>query len=184
MDGTQGSVVELLNRLTAGDKVAEQALMDLVYDELRRIAASYLRRERPDHTLQPTALVHEAYLRLVKQSDVPWEDRAHLLALAATMMRRVLIDYAKARSARKRPKEKVPLDAIVEHSDQHPEELLDLDDALKRLAAWDPRQSKIVELRVFGGLTQKEIGEVLGISARQVGRDWDMAKAWLHGELA
>lgn len=186
MNRPPGDITHLLQRMSAGDREAERDVVALVYGELRRLAASYMRVERDDHTLQPTALVHEAYLGLVKQREVQWRGRAHFFAIAATIMRRILVDYARARLAQKGPGQfqKVSLEGALGFPEERPAELLALHDALERLAGWDPRQSRIVELRFFGGLSEEEIGEVLGISARQVGRDWSMAKAWLHGELA
>jgi RNA polymerase sigma factor (TIGR02999 family) len=173
---------------TRGDKEALDQLMPLVYEELRRLATRYLRRERPDHTLQPTALVHEAYLRLIDQGRVKWQNRAHFVGIAATMMRRVLINHALSHRAAKRGGGyTLSLDAAVDWAHE-PEadstiDLLALDEALGRLAAMDYQHSRIVELRFFGALTVEETAEVLGISPATVHREWRMAKAWLYREI-
>jgi len=180
-----GDVTRLLIELRNGNREAESELMSLVYSELRRIASSCMRRERRDHTLQPTELVSEAYLRLVGQSDKDWQSRAHFYAVAAQVMRRVLVDYARARNAGKRGADvkKINIDDIQVAFDIRSEELLDLDEALSRLAEWDPRQSRVVELRMFGGLSEEEIADVLNVSSRTVKRDWRLARAWLYGEM-
>jgi RNA polymerase sigma factor (TIGR02999 family) len=160
--------------------------MPLVYAELRRLARSYLQRERESHTLQPTALVHEAYLRLVDQTRVTWENRAHFFGVAAQLMRRILVDHARARDAVKRGGSAVKLS--LEEGHFRPEasegDLLALDEALERLGATDARMSRVVEMRFFGGLSEAETAEVLGISDRTVRRDWQMAKLWLYRELS
>jgi len=181
-----GEITELLAEVRSGKREAESRLASLAYDELHRIAARYMRRERPDHTLQATILVDEAYLQLVKQEDRSWQNRSHFFAVAAQVMRRILIDHARSRNAAKRGRThvKLRLDEVFVFSDDRCEELIALDQALTRLAAWDPRQSKIVELRFFTGLTEEEIGEVLGVSPRTVKREWRVARAWLHGELS
>lgn len=180
-----GEVTQLLIELRAGKRDAEAKLVPLVYTELRRLAASYLRGERIDHTLQPTALVHEAYLRLTKLHDVDWQSRSHFFATAATVMRRILVDHARARNANKREggRDAVSLEEALVVSPARSAQLIALDDALNRLAKLDFRRSKIVELRFFGGLSEEEIGEVLGVSARTVKRDWRVAKAWLYNEV-
>jgi RNA polymerase sigma-70 factor (ECF subfamily) len=185
MDAPSGEITRLLHDLRNGDRAAENKLMPLVYAELRRRAAQYTFRERPDHTLQPTALVHEAYLRLVKEHDVSWQCRAHFYAIASNAMRHVLVEYARSRRAEKRRGSgiAVPLDEAVVAARERSAEVIALDEALARLAQWDPRQSQIVELRYFGGLSVEETAEVIGISSRQVKREWSLAKAWLHGEL-
>jgi RNA polymerase sigma-70 factor, ECF subfamily len=184
VEPSPGEVTRLLNELRNGNRAAESRLMPLVYDELRRRAAYYMQYERPDHTLQPTALVHEAYLRLVEQRDVP-QNRAHFLAVAAQLMRRILVDHARARQADKRPapEQRISLDKALIFSEEKSSELLALDEALSRLAQWDPRQSRVVELRYFGGLSVEETAEVVGLSGTQVKREWSHAKAWLRGEL-
>jgi RNA polymerase sigma-70 factor (ECF subfamily) len=180
-----GYITQLLIELRAGKKEAESKLIPLVYAELRRLAAHYLRGERPGHTLQPTALVHEAYLRLTKASEVDWQSRSHFFATAATVMRRILVDHARALRANKREglREAISLDEALVISPAKSVELIALDDALDRLAKIDIRRSKIVELRFFGGLSEQETGEVLGISTRTVKRDWRIAKAWLYNEV-
>jgi RNA polymerase sigma-70 factor, ECF subfamily len=185
MDSAPEDVTILLAELTKGNKRAASQLIPLVYDELRRLAGRYMRRERSDHTLQATALVHEAYLKLVEQRSVDWQGRAHFFGIAAQIMRRILIDYARSHLRDKRGggQEAVPFDEALVISSEQSHELLKLDESLDRLAAIDPRQSKIVELRFFGGLTVEETAEVLGISPKTVKRDWSVAKAWLHGDL-
>jgi RNA polymerase sigma-70 factor, ECF subfamily len=181
----QVDVTILLSELTHGNQEAAEKLIPLVYDELRRLARSYMRRERQDHTLQTTALVHEAYLKLVHQHGVNWQGRSHFFGIAAQLMRRILIDHARARLRQKRSGTKVvlPLNEALAFSPEDSEDLLNLDVALKRLAKLDPRQSRIVELRFFGGLTIEETAEFLKISPKTVKRDWAVAKVWLHGEL-
>ena len=174
----------LLRDASEGDQNALDRLMPLVYGELRKIAASYLRQERKDHTLQPTALVHEAYLRLTHQKDVAWQNRAHFYGIAAQMMRRILVDHARKRQAAKRDASawKVAT-AEVDGGAESAPELLALDRALEELEKIDPQQAKIVELRFFGGLTVEETAEVAGISPRTVKREWRTAKAWLRREI-
>lgn len=160
-------------------------LLPAVYKELKRLAAFYLRQERQDHTLQPTALVHEAYIRLLGQKNLSLENRSHFFALAAQMMRRILIDYAKTHHREKRGghQRKIALDEAIGLSKERAADLLALDDALLRLAQLYPRKSQVVELRYFGGLSIEETAEVLHISRPTVMRDWDFAKAWLYQEL-
>ncbi len=179
-------VTHLLHKVEAGDHQAAERLMPLVYDELRRLASHYLKSERPDHTLQPTALVHEAYLRMVEQTRVNWQSRAHFFAVAASMMRRVLIDYARSHKAEKHSGawQKLPLDEALALSQPDDFDLIALDDALKDLSRLDEQQGRIVELRFFGGLTLDETAEVMGISRSTVKRDWLMAKAWLFAQLS
>jgi RNA polymerase sigma factor (TIGR02999 family) len=175
-------VTGLLHAWGHGDLDARDALMPLVYEELRRRAASYLRRERTDHTLQPTALVHEAYLRLVGQERVIWQNRAQFFSVAAQMMRRILVDHARQRRRAKRPGTavKVTLDDRIGAAEPLDCDLLLLDQALSELATIDPRQAQIVELRYFGGLTESEITAVLAISRSTVTREWQTARAWLY----
>lgn len=179
-------ITGLLKACSGGDRTAMDELIPLVYDELRRQAHSFLNKERAHHTLQTTALVHEAYLRLVEQKSVDWQNRAHFFALSATMMRRILVNYAKDRQRLKRggKDENLPLDEAIHIEVKDREiDLLDLDRALDELAELDEQQSRIVELRYFSGLTIEETAEVLKISAATVKRDWTMAKSWLRAEL-
>jgi len=178
-------VTELLMNWSKGDLEAREALMPLVYDELRRLAASYLRRERPDHTLQPTALVNEAYLRLVEEKSVNWQSKSHFFGVSAKLMRRILVDHARSHLAEKRGSglPKVGLTEAIAMSKEQPADLLALDESLTRLAELDPQQSRIVELRVFSGLTVEEVAQALSISPATVKRDWAVAKAWLLREV-
>lgn len=172
-------------RLTEGDRGVLDDLLPVVYGELRKLASSYLRRERIGHTLQPTALVHEAYMRLVDQTQVQWQNRAHFFGVAAQMMRRILVDHARAHEAEKRGGEfqKLSLDENIDVSGERDVNLVALDDALNLLSEIDPQKMKIVELRFFGGLSVEETAEVLGVSAPTVKRQWRMAKAWLYGQV-
>lgn len=185
MNSVSKNVTQLLQDLKGGDTSAEEKLISVVYDELRRLAAHYMRRERPDHTLQATALVHEAFLRLTEQRDVSWQNKAHFFGVAAQLMRRVLIDHARARLRTKRGAggQKLPLDEGLILTDAAPLELLAVNDSIERLAKLDARQAHIVELRFFGGLSVEQTAEFLGISPKTVKRDWSVAKAWLHAEL-
>ncbi len=178
-------ITRLLVKWSEGDQAALSELMPLVYAELRRLARHHLRRERPDHTLQSTALVHEAYLRLIEQEKAHWKSRAHFFAVAAQLMRRILVDHARHHRAAKRGAGaiKLSLEAAVALPNQLSPDLLRLDDALGRLAKIDPVQSTTVELRFFGGLSIDETAEVLGVSPMTVKREWSMAKAWLYREL-
>jgi RNA polymerase sigma-70 factor (ECF subfamily) len=183
---TPKDISRLLRQWSEGNRAAMEELLPLVYDELHRQAACYLRRERVGHTLQTTALIHEAYLRLTDQRDVRWQSRTHFFAIAAQMMRRVLIDYARAKHREKRGggDVRLPFDtAIVVAADEHSVDLMALDQALKRLAELDEQQARVVELRYFGGLSLEETAEVLHISRATTARDWDVAKAWLRREL-
>ena len=176
----------MLQDWSEGDREVPARLMPLVYDELRRLALSYLRRERPDHTLQPTALVNEAYLRLADQSNVGFHDRAHFFGVAAKVMRRILVDHARRHHAEKRGglNRRLPLDEVEATPAGFDFDLVALDDALQALAAQDMRKSRIVELRFFGGLSVEETAKVLGVSAPTVKNDWRIAKAWLRRELS
>jgi RNA polymerase sigma-70 factor, ECF subfamily len=178
-------ITRMLREWSNGDERALDQLLPIVYKELRRLAASYLRRERSDHTLQPTALVHEAYLRLIGQREARWQNRSQFFAVAAQTMRRVLVDHAKGRHRFKRGGErlKLSLDEAMILSDDRASDLIALDDALNELAGLYPRKSKVVELRYFGGLSVEEIADVLGVSRNTVIRDWSLAKAWLYQEL-
>jgi RNA polymerase sigma-70 factor (ECF subfamily) len=178
-------VTQLLVKLSSGDRSALDDLLPLVYDELRRLADRYLRRERSDHTLQATALVNEAYLRLVDQ-NVPWQNRAHFFGVAAEMMRRILVDHARSHQAQKRGSGgiKLSLDDALNMSDERASDLIALDDALNALADFDPQKSRIVELRFFAGLSIEETAKVLGIGTATVIRQWKLAKAWLYHEVS
>ncbi|CAN5601158.1 sigma-70 family RNA polymerase sigma factor [soil metagenome] len=178
-------VTQMLVDWSRGNREAAVQLMPLVYDELRLIARGYLQRERSDHTLQATALVHEAYLRMVDQTQLSWENRAHFFGMAAQVMRRILVDHARRHRAEKRGGEwaKVELDEARLSASLRPVDLVALDEALLDLAKLDPRQSQIVELRFFGGLTIEEAAEVLDVSPRTVRREWRIAKAWLRREI-
>lgn len=179
-------VTGLLQAWRSGDVVAGDRLLERIYLELKRIAASQLRRERPDHTLQTTALVNEAFMRLVDSSRVQWQGRAHFFAVSSQLMRRVLVDVARARGREKRGGDRiqVTLDEGVAGGIQRSADLIALDDALSTLAGMDERAGKVVELRFFGGLENPEIAEALGISVETVKRDWRWARAWLLRELS
>jgi RNA polymerase sigma factor (TIGR02999 family) len=175
---------ELFRRWRAGDDEALHRLLPLVYEELRRVARHHLRRERPDHTLQTTALVNEAYLRLIDQDCAEVHDRPHFVALTSHLMRQVLVDYARGRLAKKRDGGcRITLAEDVAVAEPGEVDVLAVDDALRRLAALDAQQARVVELRYFGGLSIRETSEVLGVSAATVKRDWATARAWLHREI-
>jgi RNA polymerase sigma factor (TIGR02999 family) len=179
------AVTRILQEWSQGDEDAPARLMPLVYEELRRRAAEYLRRERPDHTLQATALVHEAYLKMVDQSRANWKDRAHFASVAAQLMRRILVQHARTHNAEKRggKLEKIYLDETREMGTGRQPELIALDDALQGFATSFPREAKVVELKFFGGLEASEIAEVLGLSEKTILRDWNFAKLWLRRDL-
>jgi RNA polymerase sigma-70 factor, ECF subfamily len=184
----QTEVSQLLIKWGSGDQESLNELMPLVYGELRRLARCYLRRERPGHTLQTTALVHEAYLKLIDQEHQRWQNRAHFFAISAQLMRRILVDYARAHRAAKRGGDhlRLPLDEVDEAADlcgRNNADLIGLDEALDELSALDPQQGRVVELRIFGGLTVEETAEVLNISPRTVKREWSMARAWLRQQI-
>lgn len=181
-----GDVTQLLADLQNGRPAVASQLTPLVYNELRRLARHQMRHERPDHTLQATALVHEAYLRLVNLPERTWQNRTHFIAIAAQVLRRILIDHARARRTAKREGalHRVPLEEPLLLTDEQSDELVALDEALERLAQFDARQSRVVELRFFGGLTVEETAEALGISSKTVKRDWSVARAWLHREVS
>jgi RNA polymerase sigma factor (TIGR02999 family) len=168
-----------------GDSEAAEELLPLVYDEFRAMAQRYLSRERPDHTLEPTALVHEAFMKLIDQSRVDWQGRAHFFAVAAQAMRRILVDHARHHNRLKRggDRQRVSLDEQLAPGEHRTEDLVALDDALEQLAQLDARQARIVELRFFAGLTVGEVAETLGVSKRTIEGDWTMARAWLRREL-
>ena len=183
---SSSDVTGLLIRWSRGDPEALERLMPLIYAECRRIAAQQLRHERRDHTLDPTGLVHELYLRLVDQRRATWENRAQFFGIAAQLMRRILVDYARARQTAKRGGSAllVSLEAAADTpNDTRAEDVLAIDDALERLTAVDPEQVRIIELRFFAGLTVEETAHVVGRSPRTVKREWQLAKAWLHREL-
>ena len=181
-----GDITQLLLQWRGGDESALDRLMPLVYEELRRLARQCMRREQVGHTLQTTALVNEAYLRMVKSSQVEWHDRAHFFAIAAQLMRRVLVDEARRRHYQKRGGEftRIELDETVLAADQREFDLLALDEALDRLAEFAPRKCRVVEMRFFGGLSINETGTVLGVSTDIVKREWRTAKLWLLRELS
>ena len=178
-------ITQLLKDYQGGKKDALDDLFPLVYGELRKLAASRMRVERSDHTLQPTALVHEAYLRLIEQHSADWQNRAHFFGLAAEMMRRILVNHAVKNNADKRfgNQTRLTLDEIVDFTNGADINLVALDEALNKLAEFDPKQAKIIELKFFGGLTNEEIAEVTGVSDSTVKREWRIAKAWLHEQL-
>jgi RNA polymerase sigma factor (TIGR02999 family) len=180
------NVTLLLKRHTDGDPNALSELIPLLYKELQHLASSYLRRERTDHTLQTTALVHEAYLRLVDQKEVTWNNRAHFFAVAAQMMRRILVDYARKHKALKRGSSAptISLEQAAVFSKEQTHEMLIVDELLTRLASFDPQGGRIVELRFYGGLSVEETAEVMSISSSKVKREWSVAKAWLIREMA
>jgi RNA polymerase sigma factor (TIGR02999 family) len=186
MTSPSHDVSRLLAAWGAGDEAARHQLMPLVYDELRRLAHRYMNRERPGHTLQTSALVHEAFLKLVDQRDTHWQNRAHFFAIAAQSMRRILVDYARSRQYKKRGGDvpRVDLDEAMIVSRERAAEVIALDDALKGLAEFDERKSQIVELRFFAGLSIDETAVVLNVSPATVMRDWTLAKAWLKKEIA
>jgi RNA polymerase sigma factor (TIGR02999 family) len=183
----QSQVTQLLLDWSDGDRAALDKLMPMVYQELRRLARYYMRRERAGHTLQTSALVNEAYLRLIDYKRMRWQDRAHFLAVAAQAMRRILIEHARSRQSARRggaEARQVSLDEAAVLADEQAAEMIALDDALTSLAALDPRKSRVVELRYFGGLEIEETAEVLGISPATVKREWSTARLWLHREIS
>jgi RNA polymerase sigma factor (TIGR02999 family) len=179
-----GDITETLAGLSRGDPGAMERLLPVVYDQMRRLAAAYLRNERPGHTLQPTALAHEAFLRIVVQKDVAWQSRAHFLGVAAQAMRRILVDHARRRKALRRGGGRTILSLEESGADSHQVPFDDLDRALLDLARLSERQARVVELRYFGGLTIEETAEVMGTSPMTVKRDWTLARAWLFRELS
>ena len=185
IDETQQQITERLIAWNSGDAGALDDVIRAVYQELRRMADHYLRLERPGHTLQPTALVHEAYLRLIDQTQVNWQNRAHFFGVAAQMMRRILVDHARTKQRDKRggPARKLSLDEVMDVSKGRAADLVALDEALESLTEIDPRKSRVVELRFFGGLSVEETAEVLEVSPQTVMRDWKLAKAWLYQEM-
>lgn len=185
-DSSRSDVTELLVAWSNGNQAARDQLMSAVYDELHRLARRYMRRESPGHTLQTSALLNEAFLRLVDQKNVQWQNRAHFFAIAAQMMRRILVDYARSRNYAKRGggASALSLDEALIVSDARNEEVVNVHEALERLTEFDSRKGQIVELRFFGGLSIEETAEVLGVSPGTVMRDWTLAKAWLRREMS
>jgi RNA polymerase sigma factor (TIGR02999 family) len=186
MTSSPQDVSQLLRAWSNGDKTALDKLMPLVYEELRQMAKRYMDRQQAGHTLQTTALIHEAYLRLVDQSEVHWQNRAHFFGVAATAMRHILVDHARMRQAAKRggAAQQVTLDEAAVVAAERAAELVALDDALQSLAAFDRRKSQVVEMRYFGGLTVEETAEVLQVSPETVARDWRLGRTWLLRELS
>lgn len=186
MSKSPSEITQLIANLAHGDRIAGEELLPMVYQELRSLAGKYLRGQRRDHTLQPTALVHEAYLKMIDQTQAKWNDRAHFFAVAATAMRQILVNHAVARGALKRGggRAKIAIDENVAGAEQPEFDPIALDEAMKKLAAFDERKSKVVELRFFSGLTVDEVAEVLNVSKSTVEGDWRMARAWLSRELA
>jgi RNA polymerase sigma factor (TIGR02999 family) len=183
---SDNSITALLAQLSAGNRKAEALLIPQIYEELRRLARQYMRRERVNHTLQPTALVHEAYAQLVQLPQVSWQSRAHFFAAASNVMRHILVDHARARTADKRGgiQHQVTLDDALLAANNRSIDVLALHEAIERLEKFDERQARVVELHFFGGLTFEEIALVLNIAVRTAKRDWSMARAWLKGELS
>jgi RNA polymerase sigma-70 factor (ECF subfamily) len=181
-----GEITTLLAAVRRGDSDAESNLLSIVYSELYALARKQMRRERSDHTLQPTALLNETYLRLLRRQTVDWRDRAHFFAVAAGVMRRILVDHARQRGAGKRfsARQRVELDDVLVSAAPRMEQLLTLDQALTRLGEWDARQARVVEMMYFGGLTAEEVSSVLGVSERTIKRDWSAARAWLQTQLS
>lgn len=184
-DPLSQNITHLLKEWSEGDQHALDRLTPLVYEELRHQAARYLRRERPGHTLQTTALIHEAYLRLIDAKDVRWQSRAHFFAVAANLMRRILVDHARRRDANKRGGSQIRLtfDEVLAVSKNSEVDLLAIDEALDKLAAIDEQQARVVELRFFSGLSVEETAAALGVSPKTVKRDWSVARAWLRREI-
>jgi RNA polymerase sigma factor (TIGR02999 family) len=186
MPSQKGEITILLDRLADGDRVAEEMLIQRVYMELHRIAINRLRSERQEHSLQATALVHEAYMRLCRTDEVSWQNRAHFFCIAARMMRQILVDHARRNGAQKRNNgiRPISLDQAIELTSEQSSIAIEIDELLQQLAKISPRQASVVEMRFFGGLNDEEIALALGKTTRTVCRDWLMARAWLHGKLA
>jgi RNA polymerase sigma factor (TIGR02999 family) len=182
--GSQTEITVLLNEIREGSDSAPGRLLELVYDDLRRLAGAYMRNERPNHTLQATALVHEAYVRLVDWKNVSWENRAQFFSVAASVMRKILIDHARAKGAQKRSGKMIVLDEAISFPDNREFDVMALDEALTSLEKLDPRQAKMVEMRFFGGLSIEETAYVLKVSEATVRREWTFAKAWFQRELS
>jgi len=186
MADRSGEVTQLLHELKRGNRLAEEKLIPIVYSKLKRIAAGQLRREDRAHSLQPTALVHEAYIRLTKLQEIDWQSRSHFFRISATVMRRILVDHARAQQATKRGEglDPVSLNEAMFFSTERPADVIALDEALNRFGEIDPRAAQVVELRFFAGMTEEEIGFALDIGVRTVKRDWHSAKLWLYEELS
>lgn len=185
MESGAGEITQLLAEVRKGNCEAQSCLAQLVYEELHRLAKRCMNGERPDHSLQPTILVHDAFLKLTGHAPIDWVNRKHFFAVAATLMRRILIDHARGVKAQRRGGGgKVSLDGVTAISEAMSDDLLAVDEALTHLAKLDRRQSKVVELRFFGGLSEDEIAKVLDVSTRTVKRDWSTARAWLHSQIA
>ncbi|SMO37483.1 sigma-70 family RNA polymerase sigma factor [Fodinibius sediminis] len=184
--GPKKNITQLLLSASSGDKQAIDALYPRVYDELRTIAKWHLRRERGDHTIQKTALVHEVYLKLIDQTQISWQNRAHFFGIAARAMRQILVDYARKRNAQKRggDKKHIPFEEDKLDLDNHMEALLEFNDIIDKLAEFDERKSKVVEMRFFAGMTIREIAELLDVSPRTINRDWMKARGWIYQELS
>ncbi len=185
-EGSDNSITALLSQLSRGDRTVEARLIPQIYEELRRVAALYMRSERRNHTLQPTALVHEAYARLMQQRQIAWQSRAHFFAVASGLMRHILVDHARARNAEKRGgvQHQVTLDEAILPVPKQSVDVLALNQAIESLAKLDERQGRIVELHFFGGLSFEEIASVIRVAPRTVKRDWSMARVWLKGQLS
>jgi len=185
MSQPSSDVTQLLREWSRGNQSVVEQLTPMIYSELRRLADSYMRRERPDHTLQPTALIHEAYMRLIQQGQPEWRSRSHFFRFAAHLMRQILVDHARARRAEKRGAnaERIPLEQAEIAVESEAADVVALDEALVRLASFDQRKAQILELKYFGGMTEEEVAEALGISVRTLGRELRLAKAWLSQAL-
>jgi len=183
---SQIEITQLLLAWGEGDEAALENLMPFVYDELKRLAGYHMKNQKVGHTLQATALVNEAYVRLIDSSRVRWQNRAHFFAMSSQLMRRVLVDFARAKNSKKRGGDEIQVtfDDMLPVTDKKDSQLLALDEALNRLAGFSPRQAQIVEMRYFGGLTEKEIGTAMDISSRTVRREWSTARAWLFNEIS
>jgi RNA polymerase sigma-70 factor (ECF subfamily) len=179
-------ITVLLKRITTGDRGAQSELLPIVYERLLRIAQHQFRAERRGHTLQPTALISELYLRIIRDPSIAWQSRTHFFAVCAQTVRRILVDHARAANAQRRPspQQRLDLDDVLVYSDDRASQVIEIDEALTRLAEWDPRMAKIVELRFFAGLSTEETASALDISERTVKRDWAMARAWLSKALS
>jgi len=182
----EGQITLLLKRLRNGDREAESELLPIVYKHLHSLAQKQFRNERPGHTLQPTALVSELYIRLIRDTSIDWQSRGHFFAIAAQTIRRILVDHARSVNAQRRPnpQKRITVDDVMLYSDDHTQEILMIDDALTKLAEWDARQAKVVELRFFAGLSIEETANALGVAERTVKRDWTLARAWLSTVLS